>query len=535
MPSSPQISRSNRQIARAAGILIVTFVFAKVIGLLSSLLMGRAFGTQGVVDAYWAANRFSETLFSLVAGGALASAFIPNFTTLLARDERSEAWRLASAVANLVLLVLTALGILGWIFAPWVVRSILAPGFDPGQQALTVALLRVQLPSAVIFGISGLVMGMLNAHQSFLFPALAPALYPLGVILGIELLGPRMGIFGPAWGVVIGSLLHLLIQVPRLLRLPGIHYTPTLGLRLPATRSVLAMMGPRLIGVAVVQLNFWINTLIASGQPEGSLTAIQYGFMLMMMPQAAIAQSIAIAALPTFSTQVAQGRRDEMRRSLAATLRGVVLLALPASVGLILLRTPLVTWLYQFGEFTEQSTAMVSWALLWYGVGLLGHSVVEIVSRAFYALHDTRTPVTVGVAAMSLNIVFSLLFSRAFAQMGWMPHGGLALANSLATALEMLALLYLMRQRLEGLEGSSLLRSSGAAAVSAIVMGAVIWLWLQSGPAGSDALAVIGGIGLGALAYGVLLAALRVHEVRLAWSLLSSLGKRRTAAAQDDR
>ncbi len=541
MQPSQQTSRSNRQIARAAGILMITFVFAKVVGLLASLLMGRAFGTQGVVDAYWAANRFSETLFSLVAGGALASAFIPNFTTLLTREDHTGAWRLASAIANLVLLALTTLGVLGWIFAPWVVSNILAPGFDPAQQALTVELLRIQLPSAVIFGISGLLMGMLNAHQSFLFPALAPALYPLGVIFGIEVLGPRMGIHGAAWGVVIGALLHLTIQIPRLLRLPALQYTPHLGLKLPATRDVLLMMGPRLVGVAVVQLNFWINTLIASGQPEGSLTAIQYGFMLMMMPQAAIAQSIAIAALPTFSAQVAQGKRDEMRRSLVGTLRGVILLALPASIGLILLRTPIVALLYQRGEFTAQSTSMVSWALLWYSAGLVGHCVVEIVSRAFYALHDTRTPVMVGAAAMTLNIGFSLLFSWGFAQVGWMPHGGLALANSLATALEMIALLVLMRRRLEGLHGGEILRSAASAAGGALAMGAAIWLWISISPAGNlgssaaaAAVSAVGGIIIGGAVYVSILAALRVSEIRLGWGLLLSLVKRRRAGAQDD-
>jgi putative peptidoglycan lipid II flippase len=501
---------------------MITFVLAKLVGLVSSLLLARAFGTEGQVDAYYAANRFSETLFSLVAGGALASAFIPTFTGQLASDDRAGAWRLASAIANLVLAVLSVLGILGWIFAPWVVGNLLARGFDPAQQALTVELLRIQLPSAVIFGISGLIMGVLNAHQSFLFPALAPALYPLGVIFGVEVLAPRFGIHGVAWGVVIGALLHLLVQVPRLFRLPAVRYTPSLGLGSPTVREVLLLMGPRLVGVAVVQLNFWINTMIASGQPEGSLAAINWSFMLMMMPQAAIAQSIAIAALPTFSAQVARGRQDEMRGSLVISLRGVLLLATPASIGLILLRQPLVALIYERGAFTAQSTDMVSWALLWYAAGLVGHCVVEIVSRAFYALRDTRTPVILGVAAMSLNILFSLLFSDWFRRMGLMPHGGLALANSLATALEMIALLVLMARRLGGLQGSSILKAAAAAVTASVVMGAAVWLWLWLNPALSSALLAAGGIVLGGLAYAGLLVALRISEVRQVWGLVSA-------------
>lgn len=522
MQSSLQENRANRQIARAAGTLMITFVLAKLVGLAASQLLARAFGTEGVVDAYYAGNRFSETLFNLVAGGALASAFIPTFTGLLTRGDRAGAWRLASAVANLVLVVLVILGVLGWIFAPWVVQNLLARGFDPAQQALTVELLRIQLPSAVIFGISGLAMGVLNAHQSFLFPALAPALYPLGVIFGIEVLAPRLGIHGVAWGVVIGSLLHLLVQAPRLVRLPAIRYTPSLGLKNPAVREVLLLMGPRLVGVAVVQLNFWINTQIASGQPEGSITAIALSFMLMMMPQAAIAQSIAIAALPTFSAQVASGHREEMRGSLAVSLRGVLLMAVPASIGLILLREPLVALIFQRGAFDQRSTEMVSWSLLWYAAGLVGHCVVEIVSRAFYALRDTRTPVILGSMAMTLNIVFSLLFSAWFERIGLMPHGGLALANSLATALEMVALLVLMARRLDGLQGRHILRAALAALLASAGMGAALWVWLALNPLQPAALLAVGGLVLGGLVYGGLIAALRVQEIRQVWGLVAA-------------
>lgn len=509
-------STATRQIARAAGMIMVTFVFVKLVGLLSTMLMAHAFGTSNEKAAFDAANRVSDTLFNLVAGGALASAFIPTFTTLLTQDKRDDAWRLASAICNLVLLILTGLAVLIAVFAPWVVTNLLAPFEDPALVRLTVDLLRIQIASAVIFGLSGLVMGILNAHQRFLAPALAPAMYPLGIIFGVQVLSKQMGIYGVAWGVVIGALLHLLIQAPQLARLPRMRYQISLGLALPAVREVLLLMGPRLLGVAVVQLNFWINTRLASAFPPG-LAAINYGFALMMMPEAAIAQSIAIAALPTFSAQVARGKREEMRHSLATTLRGVLLLSIPACIGLILLRRPLVWLIYGNGVFTQESMELVAWALLWYAAGLVGHCVVEIVSRAFYALHDTRTPVTVGVAAMSLNVALSLVFYRWFEQMNLPPHGGLALANSLATALETAGLLALMHRRLDGLQGDKILRAAGAALAASLAMGAAVWAWMQWGAFLPNWLVVAGGMGLGGMVYGGLLAALRVDEVRVGW------------------
>lgn len=523
-PETPVPASANRQIARAAGTVMVAIIISQLFGLAAKILTTRAFGTGADSEAFFAANRFAEILYNLVAGGALGSAFIPTFTTLLARDERSRAWHLASAIANLVTLILIALGIIAALFAPWVVEHILAPGFtDPGQLALTAHLLRIQLISPVIFGISGLVMGILNAHHRFLFPALAPAMYWVGWGIGAALLAPWMGIDGMAWGVVIGAGLHFIIQLPALLRLPERRYQPTLGLRVPEVREVARLMAPRLLGVAVVQLNFLINTRLASAMVEGSLTGITVAFSLMLMPQAAIAQAAATAALPTFSAQAARNQLAEMRSALAATLRGVLLLAIPACVGLILLREPLVAALYQRGQFTDQSTQLVAWALLWYAAGLVGHSIVEIISRAFYALHDTRTPVMVGVGAMTFNVVFSLLFSRWFTLIGWMPHGGLALANSLATALEAVVLLALMRRRLDGLEGKRVWVSVVQAAIATSVMGLVIWGWLALLPGVSNLLLAAGGVVLGGAVYLAVVWLLRVPEVA---ALVSAIQRR---------
>jgi len=511
-PSASPIS-ANRQIARAAGTVMLAYVLSSVINLAKGVIILRAFGTGAENEAFWAANRVSEILFNLVAGGALASAFIPTFTSFLARKQKDDAWKLASSIINLVLLVISGLAILAAILAPQIVRYILAPGFvaDPIKFQLTVQLLRIILPSTVIFSLSGIMMGVLNANQSFLFPALAPSMYSLGMIFGVVVLSPSMGIFGLAWGVVIGALLHLIIQVPKLFRLNG-NYWPIFGLSNPAVRQVGRLMLPRLAGVAVVQINFLVNTNLASRYSEGSVTGITYGFALMLMPLMLIAQAIAIASLPTFSAQVALNQLGEMRNSLSTTLRAVFLLSIPAAVGMILLRYPLIQILYENGTtFTTESTDLVAWALLWYTIGLVGHSVVEIISRAFYSMQDTRTPVVIGVIAMSLNIGLSILLGAVFQRIGWLPIGGLALANSIATGLEAIVLLIIMRKRLNGLEGSKIFKLIWKVLLAVVVMGGFLW-WLVNYTGLSNVLILLFGIALGLILYVISLLVLRVED-----------------------
>lgn len=504
---------------------MVGFVLSSLTGLAKWVLVSRGFGTGSEIDAFNAANRVPDLLFSLMAAGALASAFIPTFTDFLTRDDRPGGWRLASSIANLVFVVMSAGAAVVWIIAPWLVRFALAPGFDVQQQALTVTLLRMLLPTAVIYGMSGLLMGILNAQQHFLLPALAPTMSWLGWIFGVLVLAPRMGIQGLAWGVVLGAVMHLAIQLPALPRHKP-RYQLTFGLREAAVRQVGRLIPPRLLGSAVVQLNFLVNTMLASMQPVGSLTGITLGFVLMLMPQGVIAQAIAIAALPTFSQQVARGKITEMRSSLANTLRGVVFLSLPASLGLILLRRPLVALLFQRGAFDAQSTEQVAWALLWFAAGLVGHSLLEIVSRAFYAMKDTRTPALVGAAAMSLNVVFSLGFSALFVQIGWMPHGGLALANSLATALETAALLWLMSRRLKGLDVARIRRGLLATLLASAMMALAVFGWMIVMQDYASWILGIGGVALGGVVYWLAALLLKAPEARqLPKLLLSKPGK----------
>jgi putative peptidoglycan lipid II flippase len=263
----------------------------------------------------------------------------------------------------------------------------------------------------------------------------------------------------------------------------------------------------------------------------GSASALTYAWQIFTMPQVIIAQAVAIAALPAFSAMAAQGARDALRASLADTLRGILFLALPATAGLLLLGRPIIAMLFEGRNFNPADTALVAWALAWYTLGLASHSVVEIVSRAYYALHDTRTPVVVGVGAMLLNIALSLLLAPLFTALGWAPHGGLALANTLATSLEMAALMALMRRRLGGLALGRIWPGLARAAAGTALMVLALAGWLRlsaplaaAWPAYGAWIVGLGGVAVGGAVYAAAAAGMRAPEVALFVSMLRRRG-----------
>lgn len=503
-PQTPAVSR----MARAAVLVMFFFVLSRALGLVREVVIGAQFGTSAELDSYLAAFRVPDLLFQLMAGGALASAFIPTFTVRLTRGGRAAAWRLASIVLNLVVVVMAVAAVVAMAAAPWLVANVLAPGFTPAQQALTVQLMRILMVSTILFAVSGLVMGALNAVQHFLLPAAAPVVYNLAIIAGALFLSPTMGVRGLAVGVLVGAAGHLLIQVPGLIHV-GARYWPAFDRHDPGVREIAILMGPRVLGLAAVQLNFWVNTALASTLSPGHLAALSYGWLLMLLPQGVFAQAVATVAFPTFATQVANNDLTAMRRTFGTTLRSIIFLTLPAAAGLILLATPLVTALFQRNAFTAESTALVVTALRFYTLGLVGHSVVEIVARAFYALHDTATPVSVGIGAMLLNVVLSLLLLIPMAQ------GGLALANSIATTLEMVLLLWLLRRRLGGLDGRALASAVMRMGVATLVLGVVVWGWQHAPGLDSAWPVVLVCIPLGVIAYGLTAWLLGLEEMQL--------------------
>lgn len=531
-PNPPQTDTrtAGQQIARAATTVMLAYVFSTLVGILRGMVISHAFGTSMELDAYNAANRVTELLFNLTAGGALGSAFIPMFTGMLTRKKTKDAWKLASGVVNALLVILIAVTVLMWVFAPVIVDKILfsmVENANPEMLELTVRLLRIMLPTVIIFGISGLVMGTLNAHQVFLWPALAPAMYSLGLIAGTLFLPESMGVQRLAVGAVIGALAHLALQLPSLFRLPNRFYERAAGFKDAAVRQVLKLMLPRVFGAGIVQLNFVANTIIGLSLGAGSASALTWAFTIMLMPQAAIAQSAGTASLPTLSAQVEMGKFDQFKQTLSGIMRVMLLLALPATVGLILLRVPIVRVLYERGSFDATSTQLVAWALLWYAVGLTGHSLVEVLSRAYYAMHDTKTPVIVGVVAMTGNILLSLLFAWAFGEIGWLPLGGLALANSLATAVECLVLLQILRKRLKGLDGKQILRTALQALISSAVMGLVLFGWISYFGERNKYIVLVGGVIIGLVSYTIMLWLQKVPEfLSILWRIKSKLARK---------
>ncbi|HEY3289712.1 MAG TPA: murein biosynthesis integral membrane protein MurJ [Anaerolineae bacterium] len=474
-----------RQLARTAVIVGIAYVLSNLTGLGQRIIVTSRFGTSAEYDAFNAAFRIPELLFSLLAGGALASAFIPTFTARLSQNQQHSAWRLARTIAGLVFAFMSIVAIAAAVLAPFIIRTIVAPGFDDAQVDLTVGLMRLMLISTVIFGVSGLMMGVLQANNSFLMPAIAPSIYNFGIIFGALVLR-SLGIYGVAIGVVLGAALHLLVQLPALVsvwRKSKAEAASTANEPMPELqsdiRNVIRLMGPRILGLGAVQVNLIVTVSLASGMGEGAVSALNIAFATLILPQAAIAQAIATVLFPTISAHAARGEREQFAHTLTRAINVVIALSAPAAIGLILLGQPIIRILFERNTFTSESTSAVAFALMWYGVGLVGHSVLEVVTRGFYALQDTMRPVILSVVSMAANIALSLLLAGLFRSLDLPPFGGLALANSIATGVETAVLYALLARRVPELNQHQTLVAAVKSSLATIVMAVSIWLWLS--------------------------------------------------------
>ncbi len=460
---TPEASARQRHILRNTLLVGVSFALAAGAGLMRNAVIGRLFGIGADLDAYYAAFKLPDLLFTIVAGGALATAFIPVFADFLADDDRAGAWRLASAITNLVVLVVSGLSILAAFIAPWLVRHLIAPGFDASRQAETVAVMRLVLLSTVVFGVSAVQSSVLHGFKHFLLPAIAPVVYPLGVAAGALWLAPVWGVRGLAVGALVGALLHLAVKVPALLHY-GFRWWPVLDLSSSSVRRVLVLMGPRVLDLGVFHLTLLATTNLASRLGPGSVSALEWGWDAMQLPETVIGTAFGLVAFPTLAELAARGDVAGLRSTLGGALRAVLALTLPAAFGLILLGRPLLQLLYQRGAFDAAATDAVYTALRFYALGLVGHACLELAARTFFARQDTVTPLLVAAGSAGVNITLALLL------MSLMGHGGLALANSLAVSAEVLVLLFILRRRLEGIEGWQTLRSFGRIFLATCVM-----------------------------------------------------------------
>lgn len=494
----------------AATIVALGFVGSRVLGLARNMALGGVFGTSPELDAYFAAFRLPDVIFQLLAGAALASAFIPTFSTYLTKGELQEAWKLASIVLNLVALGTMFLALAAFMLAPWLV-PLTVPGFLPEHQQLTVLLTRIMLLSPVFFCLSGILSGILQARHHFLFPAVAPLLYNLAIIIGTLLLSGPLGIVGPAVGVAVGSALHLVVQVPALRR-SGMVYRAALTFDHPGVREVLRLMGPRVLGFAAIQVNWLVTTALASMLAAGSLAALNYAWALAVLPITVFGVAIATAAFPAMAEQAAQQRQEALGHTLSASLRLILFLTIPASLGLLLLRDPLIALVFQRGLFSQASAQAVAWALLFYALGLWALSAQEVVTRGFYALHDTRTPLFFSLGAMVLHLLLCLSLVSP------LGHGGLALALSLSGTLEALGLLLVLRGRVTAWQGAPLLASMGRTGAASVAMTLALSAFLRISlpllsPRGMVWFQGLGGVTVGALAFFGAAWALRSEEI----------------------
>ena len=457
---------TGRVLAQASLILTVAALASRALGWLRLLVIGSQFGAGRELDAYFAAFRIPDAIFQLVVAGALSAALIPVFQSYRARADEAEAWRLASSVINLVVIALSAFSLLMAIFAPWIV-PLITPGFDAPTTELTIRMTRIMLLSPVFIGMGAVVSGILNSYERFAWPAIAPLFYNLAIIAAAIVLAPLIGVEGLAVGVAIGSLAHLLVQLPNLASV-GQRYDLSLSINHPGVRRVAWLMAPRTLGLAAVQINFLASTLLATGQPEGSVTAYNYGFQLMQVPVGVVGVSIAIAIFPRLSRDAALDRITDVRHDLSTAMRVLLFIALPLTAVMTVLREPLTAVFFQYGLFSAQSTDRTAVALFYFTLGLAAQVLVPILARAFYALQDTRTPVIWAIVAVGLNVPLIAWL------VGPMGVGGLALALSITASLEVVGLLWALRSRLRGLDGaallSSLARSTAAAAVAALAM-----------------------------------------------------------------
>jgi putative peptidoglycan lipid II flippase len=433
---------SDRRLLISSAIVAAGFFSSKVLGLLREILIARAFGTRGDLDAFFAATQFSDLLFAVVAGGALASVFIPVFSGYLIQgdDARRAGWKFASAVVNAVFLIVLGFALVGMIFAQPFTDHFLAPGFPPERRALTADLLRLILLATIIFGVSGTLTGILHAHNHFVLPALAPSLYNLGMIAGTVWLAPRLGIFGLAYGVVAGSALHLVIQLPGLVR-HGAHYFLTLGWRHAGMASLLALVGPRVVTMLAVRATSIIMTNAASRLSEGSISALSYAYSLWQFPETLIGTAIALAAFPRLAACASANKIAELRALYRLALFSILSMAIPAALVAILFARPIVSFLFQRGAFGGASTELVAAVLQCYALAIIGESLLELTARAFYAQRNARTPMFVALASMMLRAALIIWWSNLFGA------PGIALAYAVGVVTEGGALWWLAQKQ----------------------------------------------------------------------------------------
>ncbi len=466
------MAEQGNKVARAAGVVAAAMIASRILGYLRDVFIYAQFGQNRITDAYQAAFSIPDFIYMVLVGGALSASFIPIFSSYIAKGEEDEAWETASIVLNVVCVGMLVLLSAAFIFAPQIV-TVLVPGFDAEAKVLTVYLTRIMLLQVVFLGLAGIIAGILQSYKIFGPSAYGSVIYNLGIIVVgvafsgyIESIWPGFGIAAFSVGVVVGAFFSFVVQAFAL-RKVGIRYRFSLNFRHPGFKKVVMLMIPVFIGLSVSQFNLFINQSLASGLDDGLVAALRTAQRFMQLPVAIFAISIAIALFPTLTTHAAKEETEAFRRDFSSGVRSIIFVTIPCSVILGVLAEPFLRFMFEFsgGMFGAESTSKTAFALYFYCIGTFAYGSIHLVSRAFYAYQDTKTPVFLGAVAVIVNIVCSLILVRFLAQ------GGLALAYSIAGIVNFLLLMIFLRKKLGQVDGKHIVQSAIKTTAASAFMG----------------------------------------------------------------
>lgn len=450
-------------------------LISRILGYVKDMILARYFGATGISDTFFVAFRIPNLLRELFAEGSMSSAFIPVLTEYEAKQGGNEAKRLVNITFTFILICVGLFCVVGIIFAPQIV-SVIAPGFlkDPGKFSQTVLLTRLMFPFLLFISLAALVMGALNVRRVFFMPALAPAMLNVTIIVFVLAFVPVMEqpILAVAMGVTFGGLAQLSFQLPSFLR-KDYDLSLTCAFSHPGLRKMALLVVPATMGMAVAQVNIFVSTILASFLPQGSITYLYYSMRLIQFPIGIFGVAMGMAALPALSEHAVKGDLGKLRDDFSFALRLLFFITVPAMMGLIALRDPIVNVLFQRGIFDYAATKGTADALLFYSLGIWAVVGVRMVTATFYSLNDTKTPVKIAVAAMIINIAMSVIL------MGPLKHSGLAFANAIASAVNFILLFFFLRNKLGRIDGRRILVSFAKIAVASGIMALAGWAMLR--------------------------------------------------------
>jgi putative peptidoglycan lipid II flippase len=474
----------TQSVAKSAGIVSIAVMGSRVLGLVREMVFARYFGAGFLYDAYQVAFTIPNVLRDLFAEGALSAAFVKVFTDYQLKKSEEEAWRLASMVLNAMVVVLSAIVLLGILLAPYFV-PLIAPGFSPEKAHLTVVMTQIMLPFILLVAMAALAMGVLNTKGRFGVPASASTAFNvISIIVGlifafwlsggswekavdkesVATAGAQWAIIGMAIGTLIGGAAQFLIQVPSLWRV-GFRFSPLISFTDEGVRKVMRLMAPAILGTSAVQINVLVNTVFVT-EIDGGRSWLSYAFRLMQFPIGVFGVAIGTAAIPALSRLASQNDFAGFRKTLSDSIGLVFFLTLPSACGLVVLSEPIIRLLYERGAFKAGDTTMTAYALAGYTIGLTGYAAIKVLSPSFYALDDAKKPMIIALCSIVVNAIASYIFMRVFSQVGVTaehPHGfghvGVALATSTVALVNFLALAYFMRRRIKRINGSEMLGS----------------------------------------------------------------------------